>query len=299
MNANVTNDRGGNLTQEIECSPSDEFVEGGISMLDDLENQQMSGTGTSSYARASRKRTSVSISPSSSSLRSPTNSSNPPSKKSRTGAETETTAHKTSDVLKRKKTCVVNTGLKVQRPTHGRSPKYTRHKKHVTEDMIQRDPRGLPSQRDLPSLGYCSACRCPYERCHEVIFGEFCELAIVTEVEDANWYITDDYVDKIFVSKYSDALQFKVHEVMGAYDKRKGGFQLPRCMETCSYSRSLQYTNFHTYHYSKYDKLEQGHNDADTNRNHLFERQLVVDGMYTAMMSEVGEDEDAQEEHQE
>jgi hypothetical protein len=95
-------------------------------------------------------------------------------------------------------------------------------------------------------------------------------LAIVTEVEDANWYITDEYIDKIIVSKYSEVLQFKVHEVMDAFDKWKGGFQLSRCMETCSYSHSLQYTNFHTYHYSKYDKLKQGHNDADPNQNHLF-----------------------------
>jgi hypothetical protein len=117
--------------------------------------------------------------------------------------------------------------------------------------MIQRDPLSLPLQHDLPSTGYCSACCCHYDRCYEVVFGEFCKLAIVAEVEDSNWYITDDYVDKIFVSKYSKALKFKVLEVMGAYDKRKGGFQLPRCMEIFSYSCSQQYTNFHTYHYSK------------------------------------------------
>jgi hypothetical protein len=89
-------------------------------------------------------------------------------------------------MLKHTKTHVVNIGLKVQCPSHKRSPKYTNHKKHVTEDMIHRDLHGLPLQCDLPSLGYCSGCCCPYNRCHEVVFGEFCELAIVTEVEDAN-----------------------------------------------------------------------------------------------------------------
>jgi hypothetical protein len=168
MNMNVANDRGGNLSQEIECSPSDEFVEGGISMLDDLENQQITGSG--GYTWVSRKRTSVSISPSSSSLRSPTISSNPPSKKSRTA---ETPASKTSDMLQHTKTLAVNTGLKVQRPSHRCCPKYKNCKKHVTEDMIQRDPCGLPLQCDLPSLGYYSGCCCPYDRCHEVVFGEF------------------------------------------------------------------------------------------------------------------------------
>jgi hypothetical protein len=36
--------------------------------------------------------------------------------------------------------------------------------------------------------------------------------------------------------------------------------------------------------------LEEGHNAPNCKGNHLFERQLVKDGMYAAMMKDDGED---------
>jgi hypothetical protein len=89
----------------------------------------------------------------------------------------------------------------------------------------------------------------------------------------------------------SEALQFKVHKQMGKYDGRKGGYKLTDCVCKNTLTRSLQYGNFHTYHYSKYDKLEEGHNVPNCKRNHLFERQLVKDGVYAAIMKDDGEDE--------
>jgi hypothetical protein len=133
-------------------------------------------------------------------------------------------------------------------------------------------------------------CRCRFCKCHEVVFGEFCKLYIVNKVEYAHWYLVDEYIEEFFTGKYSEALQFQIHKQMGKYDARKGGYKLPDCVCKSSLARSLQYGNFHTYHYSKYDKLEEGHNVPNHKHNHLFERQLVKDRVYAAMMKDDGED---------
>jgi hypothetical protein len=146
------------------------------------------------------------------------------------------------------RTCVVATGTLARPPCHSYSPKYTpQKKKKLTKEQALKDPRGLvPLDYTLPSTGYCSVCRCRFHKCHEVVFGEFCELYIVNEVEYAHWYLVDEYIEEIFTGKYSEALQFKVHEQMGKYDGRKGGYKLPDCVRNNALARSLKYGNFHT-----------------------------------------------------
>jgi hypothetical protein len=288
----------GQLTQEFN-SASNEFIEVGIRCLDEAEKSIRN-----EKPAASRTPTAVSTMVTPNNARKSTPRVLPSSNKLTSENEDTvlvstsvdgdiTTSTSSTNQEEEAPTCVVATGTVARPPRHSYSPKYTpQKKKKISKEQAMKDPRGLPLDYALPSTGYCSACRCRFLKCHEVVFGEFCELYIVNEVEHAHWYLVDEYIEEIFTGKYSEALQFKVHEQMGKYDGRKGGYKLPDCVRNNALARSLQYGNFHTYHYSKYDKLEEGHNVPNRKRNHLFERQLVKDGHYAAMMKDDdGEDE--------
>jgi hypothetical protein len=287
-----------NLTQEF--SSTSEFIEVGISCLDAAEKSMKDAETKKTVTDAKSRSMPTKVSPNKETLKpSSSGSARTTTHSTRTsvskGHKDENEVQVLGTALSNQEeepTCVVNTGKLANRPRHSFSPKYTPNKKKkMSMKEVLKDPRGLPLDWKLPDTGYCAACRCKFSNCHEVVFGEFCELYIVREVEQAHWYLVDEYIEEIFTGKFSEALQFKVYEVMGSYDGRKGGYKLPECVRKNALERSLQYGNFHTYHYSKYDKLEEGHFQPNWSHNHLFERQLVKDGHYAAMMKSDGEDE--------
>jgi hypothetical protein len=122
-------------------------------------------------------------------------------------------------------------------------------------ELIVWDPRGY--EGDMPS-GYCLYCRCPQPKCHNKIFGKFCELMVVQSVFVADVKLHEDDVVEIFRDNYNCVLQFKIFEETGQLDVKHNGYEMPRCVVEESLQKSLAYVRYMTYHFKMHRCITEG-----------------------------------------
>jgi hypothetical protein len=70
------------------------------------------------------------------------------------------------------------------------------------------DLRGFQEGTDgakMPSH-YCKSCRCPPQFCHECLFGEFIELAIIYNLSDIDTDPSQELLDGMFKYRYNEEL---------------------------------------------------------------------------------------------
>jgi hypothetical protein len=143
----------------------------------------------------------------------------------------------------------------------------------TTEDShnVSWDPRGLASTvRALPS-NYCRHCRCPKWKCHDVLFGLYCQLHIVELGRFSYVRMTERLVGDHFTDRYNEALQFVIFEETGLLDIKK--YELPECLKKGGFQQSLNYSSFHSYHFKLFDSITEGQDrkeDVVPGRSHIY-----------------------------
>jgi hypothetical protein len=121
----------------------------------------------------------------------------------------------------------------------------TRHIMAAEEDepCIKYNPCGFNStKRTMPSA-YCKHCHCPMRKCHNLLFGKYCQLHIV-EVGQFCTYdaMTKLLVDKHFSSHYNEALQYVIFQATGLLDLKK--YKLPVHLIEEAFKQSVNYFIF-------------------------------------------------------
>jgi hypothetical protein len=110
------------------------------------------------------------------------------------------------------------------------------------------NPRGVEDCGGFLGSHFCVECMCPKNKCHNIVFGKYCQLHIVHEVFHGDIPLTLDVAEEIFNSIYNDALQFKVVENSGTLDVKPSGYIISDCVQIGSLEQSLNYIRYHTYH---------------------------------------------------
>jgi hypothetical protein len=133
------------------------------------------------------------------------------------------------------------------------------------------DPRGFDSTECAMPSNYCRHCRCPKWKCHDVLFGLYCQLHIVELGRFSYVRMTERLVDDHFTDRYNEALQFVIFEETGLLDIKK--YELPECLKTGSFQQSLNYSSFHSYHFKLFDSITEGQDrkeDVEPGRSHIY-----------------------------
>jgi hypothetical protein len=105
------------------------------------------------------------------------------------------------------------------------------------------DPRGWyeDNPEDMPP-SYCTFCRCPPNKCHNQLFGQYCQLHVVHALYNCNHeydLLTLDKAEDIFTDHYNQVLQFTIFQENGTLDVKAGGYELPFCVRDTSLAQSL------------------------------------------------------------
>lgn len=130
-------------------------------------------------------------------------------------------------------------------------------------DYTHYDPRGFSSTvREMPS-SYCVHCRCPAHKCHETIFGKYCQLHVVELSRFPYAALSVSIVEEHFVHRYNEALQFKIFELTGLLDVKT--YDIPFCMRNDSLQQSLNYFSFHVYHFKMFRCITNGKDEKEGN----------------------------------
>jgi hypothetical protein len=120
------------------------------------------------------------------------------------------------------------------------------------------DPRGFQEGTDGEKMPahYCTSCRCPPQFCHERIFGEFIELAIIYNLSDIDTDPSQELLDGMFKYRYNEELQRKIFEVTKTYDTST--YQVPYCVRSQTYKRLTNYVDVSDYHFEMHKKITIG-----------------------------------------
>jgi hypothetical protein len=110
------------------------------------------------------------------------------------------------------------------------------------------DPRGVEDRGGFLGSHFCVECMCTKTKCHNIVFGKYCQLHIVHEVYHGDIPLSLEQAEEIFTSVYNDALQFKIFENTGTLDVKPSGYVIPDCVRSGSLEQSLNYIRYRTYH---------------------------------------------------
>jgi hypothetical protein len=144
-----------------------------------------------------------------------------------------------------------------------------------TETYPVWDPRGWHDDdpNEMPP-SFCTFCRCPPNKCHNQLFGQFCQLQVVHALYNCNHdydLLTLDKAEDIFKDRYNEVLQFTIHQENGTLDVKAGGYELPFCIRDTSLAQSLDYVRFYVYHFSMHRSIVVGRAQPQNGMNHIFE----------------------------
>jgi hypothetical protein len=144
-----------------------------------------------------------------------------------------------------------------------------------TESFPVWDPRGWHEDNpdDMPP-SYCTFCRCPPNKCHNQLFGQFCQLQVVHALYNCNHeydLLTLDKAEDVFTDRYNDVLQFTIFQQNGTLDVKAGGYELPFCVRDTSLAQSLDYVRFYVYHFTMHRSIVVGRAQPQNGMNHIFE----------------------------
>jgi hypothetical protein len=137
------------------------------------------------------------------------------------------------------------------------------------------DPRGWyeDNPEDMPP-SYCTFCRCPPTKCHNQLFGQYCQLHVVHALYNCNHeydLLTLDKAEDIFTDRYNEVLQFTIFQENGTLDVKAGGYELPFCVRDTSLAQSLDYVRFYVYHFTMHRSIVVGRAQPQNGMNHIFE----------------------------
>jgi hypothetical protein len=141
-----------------------------------------------------------------------------------------------------------------------------------TKDDMKCDPRGFAHAIKNVPYTYCQYCRCPRSRCHNLLYGRFCELKVVHAVAaEYGEPITDESVEEIFFQSYNSALEFNIFVHTDQLDVKTGGYELPFCIKDHSMDKSIQYIQFKAYHFDMHRRIMNGPDELEGGQAHFYE----------------------------
>jgi hypothetical protein len=120
------------------------------------------------------------------------------------------------------------------------------------------DPRGIEDRGGPLADHFCTECMCTKARCHNIVFGRFCQLHMVHEIFHGDVPLSLYAAEEIFNQRYNEALQFKIFEATGTLDVTPTGYVMPACVRTGSLEHSLNYIRYRLYHYRMHQDITVG-----------------------------------------
>jgi hypothetical protein len=147
-------------------------------------------------------------------------------------------------------------------------------KEHREEDELC-DPRGYRNGTKSVPYRYCQYCCCPRNKCHNQVYGKFCELMVVNAVaQEYGEPLTEDRVEEIHRTCYNWALQFMIFMHCGQLDVKVEGYDLPTCMRDDALESSFRYIKFRDYHFELHRDIMNGRDELMGGQAQFYDTEL-------------------------
>jgi hypothetical protein len=126
------------------------------------------------------------------------------------------------------------------------------------------DPRGFRDDGRERPKNYCSQCKCPEDKCHNTLFGQYIQLLIVHRIyTETGCPMNTVEVEDLFHDLYNDVLRFKIFEATQTLDMLPGGYRIPNCLRDISLESSLAYVRSRSYHRMLHRSITEGYEIMD------------------------------------